>query len=262
MDNPIVEPIVYKSASDEHREPRIRFRFYSAPTTSPATIKRHQPRLGVMSSSGREQILASLAQSFAGHIGEVDQQIDERKDYGLGIGPHKEQDQLAALVERVEIENAPITHLETEIPYPGRKDRCDLVVSTDSARIPIEAKLLRFRRANGNDEPEGYAKVFSPVKPSGSLVTDSEKLRTSGFNSGGGLLGIHYSAGTEGTPANATRLAEKVTQDVSFWYGFNLETVAIEPFDQLQHEVHDSGAIIAWALPTSGGQQTGQRELY
>lgn len=214
-----------------------------------------------MLSSVRERILTSLAESFAELIGEVDQQIDERRDYGLGIGPHREQDQLAALLERVETENTPITHLETEVPYPGRNDRCNLVVSTDTARIPIEAKLLRFRRANGTDEPEGYAKVFSPVKPSGSLVMDTEDLRTSGFSSAGGLLGIHYSAGTEDTPASPTRFAEKVAQDVSFWYGFEITPVAIEPFDGLQHEVHDSGAIITWALPESAKQQTGQQEL-
>lgn len=215
-----------------------------------------------MSASVRARTLATLAESFAEHIREADREVDERRDYGPGIGPHKERDQLEALVERVGTEDTPIARLDTEVPYPGRSERCDLVVSTAEARIPVEAKLLRFRRANGNDEPEGYAKVFSPVKPSGSLVTDSEKLRTSGFRSAGGLLGIHYSAGTEGTPADATRLAEKVGRDVSFWYGFDLETVAVESFDRLRHDVHGRGAIIAWALPESDDQQTGQQELY
>jgi hypothetical protein len=215
-----------------------------------------------MSTSVRARTLATLAESFAEHIREADREIDERRDYGPGIGPHKERDQLEALVERVGSEDTPIARLDTEVPYPGRGERCDLVVSTAEARIPVEAKLLRFRRANGNDEPEGYARVFSPVKPSGSLVTDGEKLRASGFRSAGGLLGIHYSAGTEGTPADATRLAEKVVQDVSFWYGFDVETVAVESFDGLRHDVHDSGSIMAWTLSESENERTGQQELY
>jgi hypothetical protein len=122
----------------------------------------------LMISTVREQVLVSLAESFADLINEVDQRIAERRDYGPGIGPHREQNQLAALVERMETEHTPITQIETELPYPGGGKRCDLVVSTDDIRVPIEAKLLRFRRANGNDESEGYAKGFSPVKPSGS----------------------------------------------------------------------------------------------
>jgi len=122
----------------------------------------------LMISTVREQVLVSLAESFADLINEVDQRIAERRDYGPGIGPHREQNQLAALVERMETEHTPITQIKTELPYPGGGERCDLVVSTDDIRVPIEAKLLRFRRANGNDESEGYAKVFSPVKPSGS----------------------------------------------------------------------------------------------
>ncbi len=196
-----------------------------------------------MSASVRARTLTTLAESFAEHIREADREGDERRDYGPGIGPHEERDQLEALVERVGSEDTPVARLDTELPYPGRNERCDLVVSTAEARIPVEAKLLRFRRANGTDEPEGDAKVVSPIKPSGLLVTDSEKLRTSGFRSAGGLLGIRYSAGTEGTPADATRLAEEVRRDGSFWYGFDPETVAVESVD--------GGAIIAWALPES-----------
>jgi hypothetical protein len=214
-----------------------------------------------MASSATQTVLAEIAETFASVIDTADRGIGERKNYGPGIGPHKEQDQLAALVDAADFDGSSITRLQTEAPYPGGNEQCDLVVSTSDARIPVEAKLLRFRRANGNDEPEGYAKVFSPFKPSGSLVTDAEKLRSSGFGSAGGLLGIHYSAGTDDTPADATGLAEKLARDVAFRYGVEPEVVAVESFDGLRHEVHDAGAIITWALPDSDGRQTGQQGL-
>lgn len=199
-----------------------------------------------MASQATQNTLAEVAEMFADTIGAVDQQIGERSSYGPGIGPHREPDQIAALVDSADFGGSPVSRLQTEAPYPSRGEQCDLVASTDDARIPIEAKLLRFRYANGNDEPEGYAKVFSPFKPSGSLVTDAKKLRSSGFGSAGGLLGIHYSAGTDGTPGDAKELAKKVEQDVMFWYGFKPNVVAVEPFSGLQHEVHGDGAIITW----------------
>lgn len=214
-----------------------------------------------MVSPATQDTLAEVAEAFADIIGSVDRRIGERNDYGPGIGPHREPDQLAALVDSADFGGSSVSRLQTEAPYPSRGEQCDLVVSTDDARIPIEAKLFRFRRANGDDEPEGYSKVFSPFKPSGSLVTDAKKLRSSGFGSAGGLLGIHYSAGTDGTPGDATGLAEKLVQDVTFWYGFTPNVVAVEPFNGLQHEVHGDGAIIAWALPESDEQQSGQQGL-
>lgn len=192
--------------------------------------------------------LETVARVFAETVPEVDETIGERRDYGAGIGPHREPDQLAALCETAEFDGTAVTQLETEVPYPESCEACDLVVSDGDGTYAVEAKLMRFRRANGDPEPEGYARAFSPVKPSGSLISDARKLARSAFPGGNGLLSIFYDSGTEGTPASAETLATKVEQDVAFWYDMEVQTVAIERFDGLQHSVHSSGTILTWTV--------------
>jgi hypothetical protein len=142
-------------------------------------------------------------------------------------------------------------YVETEKKYPDSLKRCDLVIDRDGFRMPVEAKLLRFRRDNGNIDPNMYKSVFSPFpeRSSSSLLSDSQKLVESGFGLPCGLLGLYYEKnGEEYERLTAERIAEKFERDVEFWYDFNIETGAIEKFNGLQHPHFGHGAVIAWIL--------------
>jgi hypothetical protein len=113
--------------------------------------------------------------------------------------------------------------------------------------LPIEAKLLRFNRANGNVEPAAYGHIFSPL--SDSLLGDAQKLAESGFEAKSGLLGIYYERGDEEAPVyDSERLAEKVVSEARYWFDIELDVVDVIRFDGLRHDVHRQGAILTWAL--------------
>ena len=89
--------------------------------------------------------------------------------------------------------------------------------------------------------------MFSPL--SNSLVTDARKLANSGFGLPTGLLGIYYERGNENSPAFDSRtLAEKVRQDVEYWFGYSVGQGVVVKFDGLQPPVHQQGAIVTREL--------------
>ena len=138
-------------------------------------------------------VLARLADEFSSAIPAVDAEAEHSR-WQAGIGPFEEERQIEMITQA--IEEDVLYSIETEEPYLNRRERCDLFVRTDSAEIPIEAKLIRFRYDNGNIDPNSFAKVFSPFPEhsSSSLLTDSQKLRESNFEHEGGLLGLYYEA--------------------------------------------------------------------
>lgn len=205
--------------------------------------------------------LEAATTAFADAAPRADIQIGERREYGAGLGPHPEPAQLAALQTAANITETSIAHIETEVQYPSTSEQCDLVIGDADGQYQVEAKLLRFRRANGTPEPEAYAKVFSPLRPSGSLLTDAQKLVDSAFPSGYGLLGIAYDSGLDETPASIPVLADKVVVDLAYWFGIDASVVSIEYFDGLQHDVHESGAIVTWALESRGDASPTQESL-
>ncbi|WP_439028430.1 transcriptional regulator [Haloarchaeobius sp. DT45] len=200
--------------------------------------------------SEARDILQKLASDFAGAIPTVD--IDaEHERWDPGIGPFEEEKQLEMILAEMADSGARPDYIDTEEPYPGSRRRCDLVIEGLDCRISVEAKLLRFRRDNGNIDPNMYKSVFSPFpeQRSSSLLTDSRKLVDSGFELPSGLLGIYYEKDEEEyEQLTAEQIAEKFERDVEFWYDFDIETVAIEKFDGLQHSHFGHGAVIAWIL--------------
>jgi len=141
---------------------------------------------------------------------------------------------------------------QTEISYSGSQQRYDFLVKDGGVRLPIEAKLLRFRLDNGNIDPNMYKSVFSPYpeRSSSSMLTDARKLIESGFDQSTGLLGLYYEKNDEEyDQLRAEAIAEKFQHDVSYWFDIDIETTAIEPFDGLQHPHHQHGAVITWLLP-------------
>lgn len=166
---------------------------------------------------------------------------------GDGLGGFEEPRQVELVVEALGAKDAYQEALTTEVPYPDSRKQCDIVLETESRQIPIEAKLLRFNRANGTVDPDTYGSIFSPV--SNSVVTDAAKLAESGFDVPSGLLGIYYERGNETAPVyDPHRLAEKVVADIKYWFDIAVESRAVSEFTDLRHEVHRQGAVITWEI--------------
>ena len=179
-------------------------------------------------------------------IPEIDAEVSHGR-YGDGIGGFEEPRQIELIAERLHTSDADYDAIETEVPYTSADRWCDIVLDTLTGRLPIEAKLLRFNRANGDTEPSAYGSVFSPL--SNSLVTDARKLANSGSGLPAGQLGIYYERGDEEPPAfDARTLAEKVRQDVEYWFGHSVGRGVVVEFDGLRHPVHRQGAIVTWEL--------------
>ena len=192
--------------------------------------------------------IRQLAQTFADAIPSVDETANHSR-WKPGIGPFEEENQLQMIREEVEQQLGETIRYEE--PYPDSSRRVDLLLENDSTLLPIEAKLIRFRRDNGNIDPNMYKSIFSPFpeRSSSSMLTDCQKLAESGFNFPCGVLGIYYERNEEEYgELHADRIAEKFTLDVEFWYDIPIETVCIEFFSGLRHPHHQHGAVIAWEL--------------
>jgi len=131
------------------------------------------------------------------------------------------------------------------------RQRCDLFIEADETKVPVEAKLLRFRYDNGNIDPNSFAKVFSPFpeRTTSSLLTDARKLHDADFENAGGLLGLYYAPVEEAYDRmSAEAIAEKFCIDIEYWYDFKIETRNVAHFDGLRHPVHQEGAVITWEI--------------
>ncbi|WP_241988396.1 hypothetical protein [Halorubrum sp. SP3] len=136
------------------------------------------------------------------------------------------------------------------MPYPNGSGRCDIVLPGE---IPVECKLLRYWRANGDSEDYMPKQVFSPFHEN-TLLTDSQKLSTSGFERDGGLLGLFYkrSDADPESVANlperftAERVAEKTARDIEYWFDIDVDVCGVAEFDGLQHPIQAQGAAITW----------------
>ncbi|MGB9952148.1 transcriptional regulator [Haloarcula marismortui] len=198
--------------------------------------------------SNASMALQRVARDFADAIPQADVEAQHSR-WKAGIGPFEEENQIEMILDELPADRA--GEIETEVPYPGNQQRCDLVVKADGVSLPIEAKLLRFRLDNGNIDPNMYKSVFSPFpeRSSSSMLTDAKKLVESGFDQPTGLLGLYYEKNDEEyEQLRAEKVAEKFQSDVSYWYDIDIETTAIEPFDGLQHPYHQHGAVITWLL--------------
>ncbi|GAB3676794.1 transcriptional regulator [Halopiger thermotolerans] len=199
--------------------------------------------------TGTSDALERLSDEFASAIPEADA-IAEHDRWKPGIGPFEEENQIEMILDT--LEGRPLRdEIKTEVGYLNGEQRCDLVLESDGLRIPIEAKLLRFRYDNGNIDPNSFARIFTPFpeRSSSSLLTDTQKLYESGFESNGGVLGLYYEKIDEPYERmSAAAIAEKFCMDVDHWYDFEVETRNIAPFEGLQHPVHQHGAVITWEI--------------
>lgn len=192
-------------------------------------------------------ILEDLAEGFATVIPVVDATV-EHKRWKPGLGPFEEERQLAILLKKFQETHDPDWTVEAEVEYPDSGQRCDLVVTDDGLRVPIEAKLLRFRLDNGNIDSNCYMSVFSPFPEAGSssLLTDVRKLSESSFDTPGGVLGFYYEKEDEPyEEMDVQKIAHKFALDADYWYDIDVAVRRIAEFSGLQHPHHQRGAVLA-----------------
>lgn len=144
---------------------------------------------------------ATILDQFAHDVADVIPQLDataEHHRWQSGIGVFDEGVQVERILEHLEQQSTHYADTRTEVRYPNSDQRCDIILDRDGVQIPIEAKILRFYRDNGDLEPAAYSTVYSPF--SNSLVADAQKLAASEFKTSGGLLGLYYEP-DDGTPS-------------------------------------------------------------
>lgn len=199
---------------------------------------------------GESPSLAELTRDLAVAVPVVDSETTGQ--YGDGLGSEDEERQAELLLERLREVDDRYQGVEREVPYPDGFGRCDLVLPDGT---PVELKLIRYWRANGDPEPTMYGHVFSPFHRN-TLLTDAARLRDSAFGDRSGLVGLFY-ARSDDDPKNVESLpgrytpddiAGKVVDDVDYWYGEEARVCRIAEFDGLRHAVHERGAVISWLI--------------
>ena len=199
---------------------------------------------------GQRNSLEHLATDVAAVMRRVDAKTEGQ--YGAGIGSEDEPRQVELIAATLRRHSRDYANVRLEVPYPVSGGSYDLVLP---GGIPVECKLPRYWRANGDPEDYMPRQVFSPFH-SNTLLSDAAKLARSGFEDPGGLLGLFYERAA-GDPVSirmlaerytATELAEKTARDIRYWFDIEVEVCAVAPFDGLQHPVQARGAAITWRL--------------
>jgi hypothetical protein len=116
------------------------------------------------------QALKTLAEDIASVIPSVDSQTTGQ--YGDGIGSESEERQIELILRELRDFDNRYEGVEREVSYPGHSGDCDIVLPDETW---IEAKLLRYWRANGDSEDYMYTHVFSPFH-NNTLMTDAKRL--------------------------------------------------------------------------------------
>lgn len=194
--------------------------------------------------------LRDLTEELAEVVPDVDSETTGQ--YGDGLGSEDEERQFELLLNRLQERDARYQAIEREVAYPERSGKCDLMLPDGT---PVEAKLIRYWRANGDPEPTMYGHVFSPFHRN-TLLTDTARLHDAAFDERGGLLGLFYtradgdSKTVEALPERYTAadIAEKVVYDIDYWYDVEAGVCHIAEFGGLQHTVHGQGAAISWLI--------------
>ena len=170
--------------------------------------------------SSTASLLQRLSDQFANVIAEVDRTIGENRNYGAGIGPHDEDDQIDALVSAVQQHGSfpgrlfTVKNHPSKTRYPGGQ-AADLVIEADETTVFAEVKLFRFQRANGNPSVEGFSKVFNPYQDHSprSFIHDVDKLADSELATQKGFIGIYYRPNSgAGTEITGSEIAERFAQ--------------------------------------------------
>lgn len=198
----------------------------------------------------RNESLSRFAEDIATVMPEVDENTEGQ--YRDGIGSEDEPRQLSLLLDRLAQYDSWYQDVQREVSYPSGGGKCDIILPDGT---PVECKLLRYWRANGNPEDYMPKVLFSPFHEN-TLLTDAQEIHTSAFEVDGGLLGLFYNR-SENDPQTVQCLSErytpeelaaKIARDIEYWYDIECTVCTIATVDGLQHSVHKRGAAITWQI--------------
>jgi hypothetical protein len=194
--------------------------------------------------------VGELTADMAEVLPDVDSRTAGR--YGDGIGSENEKRQIELLVRALRERDSRYEEVEREVSYPEGSERCDLVLPDGT---PVEAKLIRYWRANGDPEPNMFKHVFSPFHEN-TLLTDAHGLAESDIGDRAGLLGLFYERADDDPETvaalpgryTAEDIADKIVTDVAYWYDVEASVCEIAGFRGLQHPIHGRGAVVSWTV--------------
>ena len=198
----------------------------------------------------KNKSLSKFAEDIAAVMPEVDANTEGQ--YGDGLGSEDEPQQLSLILDRLKQYDMWYEDVRREVSYPSNGGKCDVILPDGT---PVECKLLRYWRANGDPEDYMPKTVLSPFH-SNTLMTDAYEIHASEFNHRGGLLGLFYKRSeddrqtVDNLPERYTPedLADKIARDIEYWYDVNASVSNISKVKGLQHSVHKRGAAITWEI--------------
>jgi hypothetical protein len=135
-----------------------------------------------------EKTLKKLAEDMASVIPSVDSKT--KGQYGDGIGSEDEETQVELIMGELRDVDSKYENADIEVGYS--KGVCDLRLHDETF---VEAKLLRYWRANGDPEDYMYNRVFSPFHKN-TLMSDAKTLHESSKEKTG-LLRFFYKRSDE-----------------------------------------------------------------
>jgi hypothetical protein len=103
--------------------------------------------------------------------------------YAPGIGPHHENTAVQLIVAEMRSSQPGMYESARPIAYPSNpRSKCDLAIG-QGPEWPIEVKMARGYGDNGKQDASYLKDLISPYPQDRSALTDSAKLRASGFDS-------------------------------------------------------------------------------
>jgi hypothetical protein len=141
-------------------------------------------RLVILLHTERIRMLQHLTDHLAAAVKVVDAEmpVARNKRSGVplaaGLGPHSEAETFNLIVREAERAH-PDAYLSvvTSVPYPNApRQRCDLKLTTPTATLYVEGKLLRLKGDNGKPNDNMLMHILSPYPQHRSALTDCVKL--------------------------------------------------------------------------------------
>jgi hypothetical protein len=186
--------------------------------------------------------LSQLVGHFACAMMVSDSQGPRAKSYRPGIGPLPEKDAVELVVQAMKKDvPAEYRFLRTQVPYPGSRQKCDLVLE-DSPGWAIEVKMARFRGDNDKPDDTSVKDILSPYERDRSALTDCLKLASSMFSRQMAIL-IY---GFDDPDRPLTTIIEAF--EVLARTRVRLGTRNSATLNRLIHPVFRSGGVFGWEI--------------
>ena len=188
------------------------------------------------------QIVSAFAEGIKAADAEMPIAVNQRsgKPFRPGIGPHTESDTIQLAFGALSPGRLPRAAFEA--PYPASPNqKCDILFDGEPGWA-IEVKMLRMYGDNGKPNDNILLHLLSPYSKHRSAVTDTTKLRDSGFAHRLAIVIFGYEG--ENLPLSPAIAAfEILARDLT-----DLSVRCEAPFEGLAHPVHRTGCVYGWEI--------------